>query len=657
ESYSALQDECLFHAAVSHERLRRFKPAVERYARISATSRPYFEARLSMARLLRRGGDLRGAMEALSPVAFEPQAPIKPEARATALLLYADVARQAGAYNPEHRALLSLWSSFPESPQAGVAAKRLSGLPISPKARVARAEAFLALHRNADAIETARFVLKKLTLPDPLACRAQFAVGKALRKERRHAMAIGTLLPVVQRCVDPEVRARALFVLGYSLSVLAPPVALETYDGLVREYPRDALAPQSQFYAAEMAARTGVIEEAKGRLEKLVSAYPDSPFAAEALFKLAWFERKQGNVGKALAALDRTWSLPKSVASLDQRARARYWKARWLEGPGHEDAQLRELEAVVIDGPTSYYGLLARARMELRDPARLVRVLAAFQRDGAERWPLDAGPLLSSPRFLAGVELLRLGLPNAGKELLSIDVSSLPDDSARLLFQVLKTSGFDREARIVVARLLRASGGGMSGLADGGAWGLAYPPVFQDVIEASSAQAGIDPDLLWALVREESAFNPRARSSTGALGLAQLMPRTATVVARSLKLGRASRGALLDPRRNTRLGAEYLATLLRQFDRNVVFAVASYNAGPEAVERWRRDRPTAELDAWVEDIPVEETRGYVKRVLGSYGAYGLLRGSDNAEAARTQLRALLAESREHAASSSVGVAR
>jgi soluble lytic murein transglycosylase len=642
DSYAVLRDECLLDAGLAHERLRRFKPAIERYARISGTSRPYLQARLSMARLLRRRGDLRAAMEALSPVAFEPPAPIRQEARAAALMLYADIARQAGAYNPEHRALLSLWSSFPQLPDAAAAAKRLAGLFISPKARVARAEAFLALHLNDEAIEAARYALKKLELPDPLVCRAQFTVGKALRKERRHAAAIGTLLPVVHRCADAEVRARALFVLGYSQSVLAPPMALETYDTLVRQYPRDPLAPQSQFYAAEMAARIAMIDEAKERLEKLVRAYPDSPFAPEAVFKLAWIERKRGNAGRALTALDRTWSLPRLVTSLDQRARARYWKARWLEASGHEDAQLRDLEGLVSEGPTSYYGLLARAQLELRDADRLARVLASFRREIAERWPLEAGPLLSSPRFLAGVELLRLGLPNAEKELLSIDVSSLPDDSARLLFQVLKRSGFDREARSVVARLLRASGGGLSGLSDGGAWAVAYPPMFQEAIQASSAQAGIDPDLLWALVREESAFNPRARSSTGALGLTQLMPRTAGEVARSLRLGRPGRAALLDPRRNTRLGAEYIATLLRQFDQHVVFAIAAYNAGPDAVERWRRDRPTAELDTWVEEIPVEETRGYVKRVLGSYGAYGLLRGSDHAEVARTQLRTLFA---------------
>ena len=645
ESYAVLQDECLFHAGLAHERARDFKGAIHCYAAISGASRPYVEARMSLARLLRRGGDLTGAMDALSPVAFEPSTPATPAQRAAALMLHAEIARQAGAYNAEHRALLAVWSSFPELPEASAAARRLEGTPLLPKARVARAEALLALHQNDEAVAAAQFVLKRLELPDPLACRAQFAVGKALRKERSHAAAIRTLLPVVQRCADAEVRARALFVLGYSQSVLSPPEALKTYDALAAEYPKDPLAAQSLFYAAEMAARLGDVDQALERLERLVSAYPDSAFSPEAVFKWAWLDRKAGDAAKALSVIDRTWSLPPLVTSVDQRARARYWSARWLEDSGQADRSLSELERVIQEAPMTYYGLLARARLELRQPVRATQLLASLDRQVEERWPLDPGPLLSSPRFLAGVELLRLGMPDAEKQLAPIDVKSLPDDSARLLFQVLQTSGFEREARLVVSRVLRASGGGLSGISDFGIWRLAYPSIFEEPIEESSAKAGLDADLLRALIREESAFNPRARSSTGALGLTQLMPGTANKVARLLRWGRLARVSLFNPSRNTRLGAEYISALLRRFENNLVFAVAAYNAGPEAVERWRRDRPDLELDAWVEEIPVEETRGYVKRVLGSYAAYGLARQDRRPEIARAQLRTWLARTR------------
>jgi soluble lytic murein transglycosylase len=104
------------------------------------------------------------------------------------------------------------------------------------------------------------------------------------------------------------------------------------------------------------------------------------------------------------------------------------------------------------------------------------------------------------------------------------------------------------------------------------------------------------------------------------------MVPTAQEVARRLKLGKVSRASLTDASLNIRLGAHYLGQLVRQFDGSVALALAAYNAGGGAVNRWLEQRPGLELDEFVEEIPIEETRGYVKRVLRSYAAYRLLYG-------------------------------
>jgi soluble lytic murein transglycosylase len=102
------------------------------------------------------------------------------------------------------------------------------------------------------------------------------------------------------------------------------------------------------------------------------------------------------------------------------------------------------------------------------------------------------------------------------------------------------------------------------------------------------------------------------------------MPATARAVAASLKMPTVNEQVLLQPADNIRVGAAYLGQLLQQFDGNPAFAVAAYNAGPSAVARWQKALPEAELAEWVEHIAFEETREYVKRVLGSYSAYKLL---------------------------------
>ena len=112
----------------------------------------------------------------------------------------------------------------------------------------------------------------------------------------------------------------------------------------------------------------------------------------------------------------------------------------------------------------------------------------------------------------------------------------------------------------------------------------------------------------------------------GAVGLTQLMLPTAQSVARGLRLARPSRADLMNASLNVRLGARYLGELVRRFDGSVALALAAYNAGPTAVSRWLGARAGLDLDEFVEEIPVEETRGYVKRVLRNYYIYRMLYG-------------------------------
>src|SRR4051812_25862159 len=146
---------------------------------------------------------------------------------------------------------------------------------------------------------------------------------------------------------------------------------------------------------------------------------------------------------------------------------------------------------------------------------------------------------------------------------------------------------------------------------------LAPPLAFREQIPRVAQTPPTPADLLQALMREESALDPHALSWAGALGLTQLMPTTAWDVAARLKISRPSQAQLLEPDLNIRIGAAYLSGLVQQFKGVKQFAVASYNAGPTAVNKWRAEHAESEVDEWVENIPLTETRGYVKRVLRS----------------------------------------
>lgn len=141
-----------------------------------------------------------------------------------------------------------------------------------------------------------------------------------------------------------------------------------------------------------------------------------------------------------------------------------------------------------------------------------------------------------------------------------------------------------------------------------------FPAAYRDSFRRWGGEAGVDPYLLMAIARRESAYNAEALSPAGARGLMQLMPGTATLVSRQLGLAAPGPYGILEPELNIRLGSTYLGDMLGRYRGNRLAAAAAYNAGPGRVDRWLRDSPR-EFDLFVESIPFRETRDYVQAIM------------------------------------------
>jgi soluble lytic murein transglycosylase len=151
---------------------------------------------------------------------------------------------------------------------------------------------------------------------------------------------------------------------------------------------------------------------------------------------------------------------------------------------------------------------------------------------------------------------------------------------------------------------------------------LLYPRYFYDVILAESEKHGADPRLVLSIMREESRFNPRAKSAAAARGLLQFIITTAGEVGRAIGLVKVSPEDLYDPRVVIQLGAKYIADLLAQFERDGYKAAAAYNAGPNQARLWARMAPAPGDDMFLSAINFDETKDYVRKVLNSYERYG-----------------------------------
>ncbi|MFW5450992.1 MAG: transglycosylase SLT domain-containing protein [Methylophagaceae bacterium] len=147
---------------------------------------------------------------------------------------------------------------------------------------------------------------------------------------------------------------------------------------------------------------------------------------------------------------------------------------------------------------------------------------------------------------------------------------------------------------------------------------LRFPIVYDNAILQASKTNGLDPSWLFGIARQESAFNPQARSHVGATGLMQLMPKTGKLIARLINQPLKNTSELLNPNRNIQLGSAYLRRMYDKNQRNPVLATASYNAGPHRIKRWLPKQNLA-ADIWIENIPFNETRKYASNVI-SYAA-------------------------------------
>lgn len=403
---------------------------------------------------------------------------------------------------------------------------------------------------------------------------------------------------------------------------------------------------ENRYWRARSLARAGRIEEAKAAFEALGrerdnwgaralfllgTLYEDDDAKAaseryrralarartpelriEARWRLAWravLEQRWRDAAADLAAL------AKDTADPLEALRARYWEARALAAGGDASGPAK-LAALARDWGFTYYGQQAAQRAGDAEPEPPSPSEAPPQERG-EPLPEDA---LRRVRIL-----LEAGLAgDAGSEARALAPRARLRADRLALAALLQDAGqFDAAQRLILdAYGIALAAGPKDGEPD--LWWAAYPQAFAADVDGAAQRHGIPPELLFAVMREESSFRPNALSVVGARGLVQIMPETGRRLAQRLGAASYSPDELFEPARSLELGAAYLAELLARFGGSVASAVASYNAGPEAVERWRAQNGQLEEDAWIESIPYDQTRSYAKRVLRSYAIYQAL---------------------------------
>jgi peptidoglycan lytic transglycosylase len=359
--------------------------------------------------------------------------------------------------------------------------------------------------------------------------------------------------------------------------------------------------------------------EAAGLYRQIASRFPNRDVAGAAMWRLGWLAWLRGDVGAAGEQWARLADAPGGRAF---RGAALYWRGRTVEQLRDRTAAESIYAKVVAEAPRSYYGMLA-ARRFTRAP------------EAAGRTPSTALPakpedaVATDPGFARVALLRRIGLVEYAWEELEYVVQASVGDHARLYGA---SAAYVRDERYHLAlRIVRRHFGTLAVSGDPtlprAFWEIIYPLGWRSEVAEAARRAGLDPYLVAAVVREESSYYPRAVSRAGARGLMQLMPATARPMADLRGLAFEGGSLLDDPRANLDIGASFLSGLLKEFG-DARLALAAYNAGPKRAREWWKVRRTNDMEAWVEQIPYDETRQYVKRVTLSWEEYRRIYASE-----------------------------
>jgi soluble lytic murein transglycosylase len=409
--------------------------------------------------------------------------------------------------------------------------------------------------------------------------------------------------------------------------------AIAGYRQFAQAYADDERAPEALSRAATLLSRQGDAEAALQQQLDLGRRYPASDQAHDALFSAGWALFRTSRLEEARAA----WDLLRQNTSGTVAAQAAFWAARTADVKS-ADYKSR-LTAAIDAAPDSYYGARAAELLDkpLAGTVPIDAPIAGESWRAAEDWIAGWS---GAPAFHLeehGYPADVIGNAAVSRALALQDVALQPEaiaewNNARAAWTndpvklyLLARLAYDRGVPYIALKAAedladRSPGQGIAKVPEA-LRRLIFPTPYADLILAQAGEHKLDPLALYAMFRQESHFNSGARSSAGALGLAQVMPSTAEGIAQNLQLPDFQDDDLLRPVVGVRFGAFYLGRQRDAMHGSFAGALAAYNGGPGNALRWAGGDSVTDQDIFTEGIDYDETRGYVKLVISYYEAY------------------------------------
>ncbi len=447
------------------------------------------------------------------------------------------------------------------------------------------------------------------------ACRARTVLAQEAAKGQKAA----DWGHAIDACAGTELEAAALFSgAKASFAEKKSDEAAHRYDRLAQGFPGHRLADDAALALGKILLEQGLGTAAEEKFASVAARHPSGDMVPEATFKAALLRVQRGAIAEAKSLVEDVTADDADV-HWSSGGRGRHLRALCNERLGDVAAAKRDYTEVIQRHPYSFWMLAAHARLRNLAPTEARVALETLENAPYEPFaPLtDEALLLAREAYLAGRSDILRDLAAYGA------FGSRPKEVGWAFSWLLNAAGMETlghgRPRSQAPQFLGHAPHGMARLG----WMGSFPTPYGSRVRAEAGKRSVPASLVWAVMREESAFKAEVKSSAKAYGLMQLIVPTAKLMARGEGISPTEHN-LVDPAVNVALGTKLLGVLRKGYAANPVLAIPAYNAGGGAVNRWLEARRGLPFELWVESIPYEETKGYVKRVTTSWMAYARL---------------------------------
>lgn len=444
-------------------------------------------------------------------------------------------------------------------------------------------------------------------------------IARSRYKDRKNQSAITVIKEILKDDVSEDVRMEALYLLSLVHWRLDNAKEFESTNNKIMEIGSSRFKKKALFNMGAYHFEKGRFTDAKTSFERLLKMGPEPKTKVSVKWRIAWIKYFNKQYKEAADSFQEVrLILP---AGKIQNS-SKYWQARSLIQLNRSKEAEPLLEQICSSDPMGYYGF---------ESADLLRSIKSSPQEKVPAGKIFPDTALtaaehSNVRISHARKLMEMGLHEFA--LINLEVLSKSDKvSPSLAFLTAKAAYGARQYRAAHDILAGAFSPFMENPpadAPPDFIEMAFPRVHFAETTGNAEKHAVDPHLVWAVIRQESRYDASAVSPAGALGLMQVTPGAAGISTRGRKISPAAIANILEPTHNLALGIRILAKNLNTFGGKLVPAVASYNADIRKVREWVNRNGKMKPDEFIENIPFQETRTYVKKVLAGYRAYSLL---------------------------------